>query len=161
MNVQRKFPQYSSRTRATMSPTDRKCGPFRVKGRKKNTRTIVHGQYRPETGNSTNKTNKIGTGPNLVPAFLRVEPFKATFEHHTGRRGANRCFEEGRVDVRSALVRHTGTHLQPKANGSTPQLSIHTGDLQGLYSSCGADERAERRTVAAIAVKVDANRWTK
>ena len=96
-----------------------------------------------------------------MPFFLRVEPFKTTFEHHTGQRGANRCFEEGRVDVRSALVRHTGTHLQPKANGSTPQLSIHTGDLQVLYSSCGADERAERRTVAAIAVEVDANRWTK
>jgi len=96
-----------------------------------------------------------------VPFFLRVGPFKATFEHHIGRRGADRCFEEGRVGVNSALVRHTGTHLQPETNGNTPQPIIHTRDLQRLYSPSSADERAERRTVAAIAVKVDATRWTK
>jgi len=61
-------------------PQRQKCGPFRVKGRRKNTRTIVHGQYRHETGNSTNKTNRKDTWTNLVPFFLRVGPLKATFE---------------------------------------------------------------------------------
>ena len=99
----------------------------------------------------------MDTRPNLVPFFLRVGPFKATFEHHIGRRGADRCFKEGGVDVHSALVRHTGAHLQPETNGNTPQPIMHTRDLQRLYSPCGADERAKRRTVATIAVEVDAN----
>ena len=101
------------------------------------------------------------TWANLVPFFPRVRPFKANFEHHTGRRGADRCFEEGRVDVNSALVRHIGAHLQPEANGNTPQPIVRTRDLQRLYSPSSADERAERRPVATIAVEVDANRWTK
>ena len=107
------------------------------------------------------ETKAIDRRTNLMPFFLRVEPFKTTFEHHKGQRGANRCFEEGRVDVNSAIVRHTGPHLQPETNGNTPQSIVRTRDLQRWYSPCGADERAERRTVAAIAVKVDANRWTK
>jgi len=161
MNVQCKFPQYSSRTGATTSPKDKKYGPFRVKGRRKNTRTIVHGQYRHETGNSTNKTNRKDTWTNLVPFFRRVGPLKATFEHHTGQRGADRCFEEGWVDDHSALVRHTRTHLQPKTNGNTPQLIVRTRDLERLYSPCGADERAKIHTVTTIAVEVDPIRWTK
>jgi hypothetical protein len=96
-----------------------------------------------------------------VPFFLRVGPLKATFEHHTGRRGADRCFEEGRVDVHSALVRHTRMHFQPETNGNTPQSIVRTRDLERLYSPCGADERAKKRTVTTIAVEVDANRWTK
>ena len=93
-----------------------------------------------------------------MPFFLRV---KATFEHHTGRRGADRCFEEGWVGVHSALVRHTRMHLQPETGGNTPQPVVRTRDLERSYSPCGADDRAARRTVATIAVEVDANRWTK
>jgi len=132
MNVQCKFPQYLSRTGVTTSPKDKKCGPFRVKGSRKNTRTIVHGQYRHKTGHSTNQTNRKHTWTNLVPFFLQFGPFKATFEHHTGRRGADRCFEEGRVDLHSALVRRTRTHLQPETNGNTPQPIVHTRDLGRL-----------------------------
>ena len=96
-----------------------------------------------------------------MPFFLRVGTLKATFEHHTGRRGADRCFEEGRVDVHSALVRHTRMHFQPETNGNSPQPIVRTRDLERLYSPCGADERAKKRTVTTISVEVDANRWTK
>ena len=85
--------------------------------------------------------------------FLRAGLLKAAFEHHTGRRGADRCFEEGRVDVHSALVRHTRTHLQPETNGNTPQSIVRTRDFECLYSPCGADDRAARRTVATISVE--------
>jgi len=90
------------------------------------------------------------TWTSLVPFFLRAGPLKATFEHHTGRRGADRCFEEGRVDIT--------TRLRPETNGNTPQRSIHTRDLQRLYTPCGADERAQRRTVVTVAVEVVAYR---
>jgi len=110
---------------------------------KKNTRTVVHGQYRHETGHSTNQTNRRDTWTSLVPFFLRAGPLKATFEHHTGRRGADRCFEEGRVGVHSALVRHTRMQFQPEANGNTPQPIVRTRDLERLNSLCGADERAK------------------
>jgi len=161
MNVQCKFPQYSSRTRATTSPKDQKCGPFRVIGRRKkhaNDRTRPVSTRDGPLDQPIEQTVYMGQ-PRAV--FSRVGPFKANFEHHTGRRGADRCFEEGRVDVNSALVRHTGAHLQPETNGNTPQPIVRTRDLQRLYSPRGADERAERRTVSAIAVEVDANRWTK
>ena len=156
MNVQCNFPQYSSRTGAKTSPKDKKMWPFSCeRASKKNARTIVHGQYRHKTGHSTNQTNRKDTWTNLVPFFRRVGPLKATFEHHTGQRGADRCFEEGWVDDHSALVRHTRTHLQPKTNGNTPQLIVRTRDLERLYSPCGADERAKRRAVTTIAVEVD------
>ena len=96
------------------------------------------------------------TWTSLVPFFLRAGPLKATFEHHTGRRGADRCFEGGRVGVHSALVRHTRMHFQPETNGNTPQPIVRTRDLERLYSPCGADERAKKRTVTTIAVEVDA-----
>ena len=92
-----------------------------------------------------------------MPFFLRVGPLKATFELHTGRSGADRCLEEGWVDVHSALVRRTGTRLQPETNGNTPQPIVRTRDLERLYSPCGADERAKRSTVTTIAAEVDAN----
>jgi len=109
---------------------------------------------------STNQTHREHTW-TLVRFFLRAGPLKATFEHHTDRRGADRCFEEGRVKVHSALVRHTRTHLQPEANGNTPQPIDRTRDLERFYSPCGADERAKICTVTTVAVEVDANRWTK
>jgi len=123
-------------------PQRQKCGPFRVKGRRKK-----HANDRTRT--------------SLVPFFLLAGPLKATFEHHTGRCGADHCFEEGRVDVHSALVRHTRAHLQPETNGNTPQPIVRTRDLERLYSPCGTDEREKRRKVTTIAVEVDANRWTK
>ena len=49
-----------------------------MKGRRKNTRTIVHGQYRHETGHSTNLTHRKDTWTSLVPFFLgRAGPLKA------------------------------------------------------------------------------------
>ena len=68
MNVQRKFPQYSSRTRATMSPTDRKCGPFRVKGRQKK---HANDRTRPVSTrdgqlDQQNERNRYGTQPRAV-----------------------------------------------------------------------------------------------
>jgi len=50
----------------------------------------------------------------------------ATFEHHTGQRGANRCFEEGQADVYTPHVRRTGARLQqkkPSRRGSSRALS--------------------------------------
>jgi len=134
---------------------------FVWKGVKKTTRPNVIGPYRLETGRSTKQTKAIDRRINLVPFFQRVEPFKTTFEHHTCQHGANRCFEWGRADVHLPHVRRTGTRLLPKTNGNTPQPSIHTRDLRRFYSPCGADERAQRRTVATVAVEVDENRWTK
>jgi len=113
-------------------PQGQKMWPFSCEMASKNTRTIVHGQYRHETGHSTNQTNRKHTWTNLVPFFLRAGPLKATFEHHTGRRGADRCFEEGRVNLHSALVKRTRTHLQPKTNGNTPQPIVRTRDLERL-----------------------------
>jgi len=42
---------------------------FGCKRVEKNTRQIIYGHYRHETGRSTNQTNELYTGPGLVPFF--------------------------------------------------------------------------------------------
>ena len=46
--------------------------PFSCERASKNTRTIVHGQYRHETGHSTNQTNRKHTWANLLPFFYEL-----------------------------------------------------------------------------------------
>jgi len=94
-NVQRKFLQFSAEHAPQRAPKTENEALFGYKRVEKNTRPTVYGHYRQETGHSTNQTNKMDIGPDLVPFFQRAEPFNATFEHHIGLRGANSCFEEG------------------------------------------------------------------
>ena len=114
------------------APTTKNVALFVWKGVEKNTRPIVYGHHRHETGRSTNQTNGINTGSNLVPFFLRAGPFKATFEHRADHRGANRCFEEGRVDVHSRMFGTLGRVSNPK------QIAKHhsRSSVPGICSVC-------------------------
>ena len=106
--------------------------PFSCERASKNTRTTVHGRYRDETGHSTNQTNSKHTWASLVPFFLRVGPLKATFEHHTGRRGGNRCFEEGGLTFTQRLFGALGRISNPK-----PMVMHHSGFfVPGICSVC-------------------------
>ena len=67
---------------------------FVRKGLKKKTRPNAFGPYRLETGCSANETKAIHRRTNPMSLFFyELSRFKATFENHTGQRGANRCFE--------------------------------------------------------------------
>ena len=114
------------------APKTENVALFVWKGVEKNTRTIVHGQYRHETGHSTNQTNRMYTWANLVPFFSRAGPFKATFEHHSGRRGPIAALKMGGLTLTQRLFGTLGRISNPK-----PMVIHHNRSfVPGICSVC-------------------------
>ena len=92
MNVQCKFPQYSSRTRATTSPKDQKYGPFRVIGRRKKPRERSY-TASIDTRRATRPTKRTECihGPTSCRFFHelgRLRPILSTIQADAGPIGA-------------------------------------------------------------------------
>jgi len=93
---------------------------------------------------------------NLVPFYQRAEPFKTTFKHIQANVGPIGALNKVGLTFTYRMFGALGRVSDQKP--MVPQTSIRTRDLKRLYSPCGADERAQRRTVVTVAVEVDANR---
>ena len=105
---------------------------FLVKGRRKKHATdrIRPPSTRDGPLDQPNERNKYGLQPRAI--FLRAGPFKATFEHRADHRGANRCFEEGRVDAHSRMFGTLGRVSNPKQIAKHHSRSF----VPGICSVC-------------------------
>jgi len=155
MNVQCNFPQYSSRTGAATSPKDIKCGLFVQKAVEKNTRTVVHGQYRHEAGHSTNQTNRTDTWTDLVPFFLRAGPLKATLSTIQADAGPIAALKKGGLTFTQRLFGTLGRLSNPK-----PMVIYHTRlFVPGIWSVCirRAAQMREQRNAQSQRLQ---SKWT-
>ena len=133
MNVQCNFPQYSSRTRATTSPKDKKCGPFRVIGRRKK---HANDRTRPVSTrdgplDQPNKQNVYMGQPRAVffHELGRLRPILSTIQADAGPIGA---LKKGGLTLTPRLFGTLGRISNPK-----PMVIHHSRSfVPGICSVC-------------------------